>query len=118
ARKYGAELPFMRPSDLAGDLSTDYEVFSHMLEWLEENEGYIPQLIVQLRPTSPVRPTGIIDRCIGRMINSDADSLRVVTKTPITPYKMWQLSNENEPMRPLLKIEGLEEPFNQPRQTL
>ena len=118
AKKYGAEVPFLRPSELAGDLSRDLEVFQHALNWLDRNEAYRPDLVIQLRPTSPVRPSGLLDDAIQRLKKSDADSLRVVTPSPITPYKMWFAFDESSPMRPLLSIDGIEEPFNEPRQKL
>lgn len=118
ARKYHAEIPFMRPTELAGDFSTDFEVFFHTLQWLKEKEGYVPDFVVQLRPTSPVRPTGIVDQCIRRMIDSDADSIRVVTKAHVTPYKMWRVRDDQHTMTPLLELPGVEEPYNQPRQKL
>src|SRR6516164_8690846 len=55
ARQFGAEAPFLRPEEIAGDLSTDLEVFEHALKWLEVHEGYQPQICVHLRPTHPVR---------------------------------------------------------------
>lgn len=118
AKKYGAEIPFVRPDELAGDFTTDLEVFVHTLKWLKENENYIPDYVVQLRPTSPVRPVGIVDACIKKLIESDADSIRVVTKAPVTPYKMWRVENENQAMTPLLALPNVQEPFNQPRQKL
>ncbi|MBX2894301.1 MAG: acylneuraminate cytidylyltransferase family protein [Cyclobacteriaceae bacterium] len=118
ASEYNAEIPFMRPVELAGDFTTDLEVFIHALQWLKANENYIPDYVVQLRPTSPVRPIGIVDACIKRLMESDADSIRVVTKAPVTPYKMWRIENEHEAMIPLLELPGVHEPFNQPRQKL
>ena len=116
--RYGAEVPFLRPAELAGDLSRDLEVFQHALDWLKTQEGYEPDLVVQLRPTSPVRPIGLLDEAITRLQNSDADSLRVVTPSPITPYKMWFADSETEIMRPLLSLDSVKEPFNEPRQSL
>src|SRR5262249_23521143 len=55
AREYGAEVPFMRPVELAGDESLDLEVFEHALSWLAREQGYEPELVVHLRPTCPVR---------------------------------------------------------------
>lgn len=119
ALEYGAEVPFKRPDEFAQDLSTDLEVFQHALKWLKENEGYVPDYVIQLRPTSPVRPSTIIDECIDRMLrNPQADSLRIVTPSPITPYKMWTVKDEEQPMKPLLSIEGVDEPYNEPRQRL
>src|SRR5512140_3943973 len=56
AREWGAETPFLRPAEFAQDKTTDLPVFEHALKWLEEVEGYHPDVIVQLRPTSPIRP--------------------------------------------------------------
>lgn len=118
AKSYGAEVPFMRPSEFAEDMSTDMEVFTHALDWLNINESYVPDLIVQLRPTSPVRQVGIIVECIDKLLYSDADSLRIVTPAPYTPYKMWRIKEENELMEPILKLDNVREPFNEPRQRL
>lgn len=118
ALKYNAEVPFMRPDEFAQDMSTDFEVYYHALNWLKENEGYVPDYVVQLRPTSPVRNTKIIDDCIQKLANSDADSLRIVTPSPITPYKMWTIESEELPMIPLLDLPEIDEPYNQPRQKL
>ena len=118
AKKYGAEIPFMRPADLGGDLSRDYEVFIHALEWFAENENYRPDFVVQLRPTSPVRMNSLIDSCLRRLTQSDADSIRVVTQSSYTPFKMWKVDDESQPMTPLLTLDGVNEPYNEPRQKL
>ncbi|HEV7346845.1 acylneuraminate cytidylyltransferase family protein [Telluribacter sp.] len=120
AIRYGAEVPFLRPEALAQDLSTDWEVFEHALRWLRDHENYQPDLVVQLRPTSPVRQVTLIEKAVWRMAHSpEADSLRVVTPAPITPYKMWTLPDGDEsPMQPLLQAPGLKEHYNQPRQIL
>lgn len=118
AKSYGAEIPFLRPAEFAQDLSRDLEVFKHALEWLNKNEEYKPDYVIQLRPTSPIRPIGLINSAITSLINSSADSLRVVTPSPITPYKMWTVSNRDKPMKPLLNLDSVAEPFNEPRQEL
>src|SRR5215217_5248674 len=56
ARECGAETPFLRPAEFAQDKTTDLPVFEHALNWLGENEGYHPEMVIQLRPTSPIRP--------------------------------------------------------------
>jgi CMP-N,N'-diacetyllegionaminic acid synthase len=118
ALKYGAEVPFLRPAELAQDLSTDLEVFLHALNWLKEYQNYTPDLVVQLRPTSPIRKAELIDSCIEKLVNSSAESLRIVTPSPITPYKLWRVIDENQTMIPLLSLDGIDEPYNQPRQSL
>ncbi len=119
AQKYGAEVPFMRPTEYAQDLSTDLEVFQHALRYLEETENYKPELVVQLRPTSPIRFVKDIDSCIEKLMHHNtADSLRIVTEALITPYKMWTIDDTEKPMKPLLEVDGILEPYNEPRQRL
>ena len=118
ARRYGAEVPFLRPAEYAQDHSLDYAVFVHALEWLSQHEGYRPDFVVQFRPTSPLRSVELIEACIQKLVHSEADSLRVVTPALHTPFKMWRIVAEDTPMEPLLTINGLEDPYNQPRQHL
>ena len=119
AKHYNAEIPFIRPAELAEDLSTDLEVFKHQLDWMKKTEGYIPDIVVQLRPTSPVRFSNWIDEAIEKLISSDADSIRVVTESPLTPFKMWLVNNNNDgAMEPLVTLKEINEPYNQPRQSL
>jgi CMP-N,N'-diacetyllegionaminic acid synthase len=118
ARKYGAETPFMRPAEFARDLSTDYEFVRHALEWFRENERYEPELAVQLRPTTPARDVRFIDRAIEAIrARPEADSLRAVVGCCFTPYKMWRVGDDGF-LKQLLILDGLEEPYNQPRQLL
>jgi CMP-N,N'-diacetyllegionaminic acid synthase len=117
AKKYGAEVPFIRPKKYATDHSTDFEVFKHALDLLKHREEYNPDLIIQLRPTSPVRFPEYIEESIDLLMNSTADSLRTITLAPVTPYKMWILG-EDRSIQPLLNSRGIKEPYNQPRQKL
>jgi len=119
AREYGAEAPFLRPVELAQDRTPDLPVFEHALKWLEDIEGYKPDIVVQLRPTSPIRPSDLVDSAIKVLIDHpDADSVRGVVPAGQNPYKMWRFNGYDRPMSPLLEVEGLEEPFNAPRQIL
>jgi N-acylneuraminate cytidylyltransferase len=116
--KYGEEVPFMRPNELAQDGSLDIDVFIHALTWLKDNEGYSPDFVVQLRPTSTVRKVDMIDDSIQKFIISNFDSLRVVTQSPISPFKMWKIDSDNQSLMPLLTVENIKEPYNAPRQSL
>lgn len=118
ARECGADVPFLRPPELAGDLSLDIEAFRHALLWLDEKESYRPDLVVHLRPTGPVRRVDLIDEAIERMLdNRSADSLRSVSWPLQTPYKMWRRSGEGY-LEPLLSVEGMREAHSMPRQVL
>ena len=117
SRQAGAEVPFMRPLAYAGDLSPDLDVFRHALGWLDKHEDYRPEIIVHLRPTSPLRPPGLIDTGIERLLaHPEADSLRTVVPAPHTPYKMWRLKGDY--LEPLLTHPEFREPYNLPRQLL
>jgi N-acylneuraminate cytidylyltransferase len=119
AREYGAEVPFRRPHELAQDRTADLPTFEHALKWLEDIEGYKPDYIVQLRPTSPIRPTDLVDGAIKILVeNPDADSVRGVVPAGQNPYKMWRFNGYDKPMYPLLEFEGIKEPYNAPRQIL
>jgi N-acylneuraminate cytidylyltransferase len=119
AREYGAETPFLRPAEFAQDNSTDQPLFQHALQWLAEHEGYKPEVVVQLRPTSPLRPCDCVDRAVNSLLaHPDADSVRGVVTAGQNPHKMWVLSGEDAPMKSLLDVPGLAEPYNAPRQSL
>src|SRR3989344_8734794 len=55
AKKYGAEVPFLRPEKFCRDSSNDLDVIAHALRWFQRNEREMPDLIVYLRPTTPLR---------------------------------------------------------------
>lgn len=102
AQKHGAEVPFLRPAEISQDDSTEYQYYSHALNWLKENEWYEPDLIVNLYPTSPLRKPETIDKAIKRLLaHPEADSLRSVKKATQHPYKMWRIVGEYlEPLTP------------------
>lgn len=117
AQKYGGEAPFIRPLSLALDDTPDLPVFEHALTWLAENEGYRPQIVVQLRPTSPFRRTWHIDQAVYRLIERpEADAVRTVCTPFQNPFKMWKIDSDGF-LQPLIDI-GVPEPYNLPRQAL
>ena len=120
AREWGAETPFLRPAEFAADQTTDLPVFEHALRWLRENEDYQPDIVIQLRPTSPIRSQSCVDDAIKILLqNPEADSVRGVVPAGQNPHKMWRLSTrETGPMQNLLPVDGIEEPYNAPRQIL
>lgn len=120
ARQFGAETPFLRPAEFSQDHTTDLPVFVHALKWLDEHENYKPDVAVQLRPTSPIRPRGLVDKAIAILLaHPDADSVRGVVSAGQNPHKMWRLPDgENAPMQNLLDVDGIDEPYNAPRQIL
>jgi len=119
AREYGAEVPFLRPDELAQDHTLDLPVFQHALAWLIANEAYNPDAVVQLRPTSPVRPLGLVDEAVRLLLdNPDADSVRGVVPAGQNPHKMWRIDPDSGQMHNLIDVPGVPEPYNAPRQIL
>ncbi len=117
ARRYGAETPFLRPTEYAQDQTPDLPVFLHALEWLESNEGYHPDIVVQLRPTSPIRKVSYINQAVSLLMERpDADSVRSVIVPFQNPFKMWKIASSGF-LEPLIKTE-FSEPYNMPRQLL
>ena len=116
ARSFGAEVPFMRPSELAQDETPDLPVFLHALKWIQAQEGNLPDLVIHLRPTTPLRPPGLIEKGIQMMADDPkADCVRSIREPPQSPYKMWRI--EGEYLKPFIKL-GDDESYNFPRQKL
>ena len=112
----GAEAPFLRPADLGQDDTPDLPVFVHALEWLADNEGYRPEIVVHVRPTTPLRKPENVDEAIEALLEDPgADSVRAVSPPLQNPFKMWRMGDPY--LEPLIDI-GIPEPYNQPRQKL
>ncbi len=117
ARQYGAEVPFIRPAELATDTALDVDVFYHALKYLQDTEGYRPRLVVQLRPTCPVRRISDINAMIEIMLKDETlDSVRSVVPAKEIPYKMWFQNDDGVTIRPV--IDDPPECYNMPRQEL
>lgn len=94
AKKYGAETPFLRPADISDDKSTDIDLFIHSLNWFIENEKKVPEFLMHLRPTTPLRDPNIMQKAIELFHNKqEASSLRSGHLAPESPFK-WFLKDE------------------------
>jgi len=115
ARACGAEVPFLRPAELARDDTPDLPLFAHLLDELDL-VGESPELLVHLRPTSPLRNAGFVDTGVALLReHPDMDSVRSLSAAEKTPYKMWTIQDGR--LAPLIGSWD-EELFNQPRQQL
>jgi N-acylneuraminate cytidylyltransferase len=74
ARAAGAEVPFLRPAELATDTAATEPTILHAIKWVRD-EGWEPDLVILLQATSPIRRTDSIDRAIDQLLAEDADSL-------------------------------------------
>ncbi len=95
AKQFGAEVPFLRPAELAADESVDRDFLVHALEWLQANEGGIPEYIVLLRPTSPLRDPAVIEEAIQYLQETaEATGLRSAHTSHVVPQKMFGLQGK------------------------
>jgi len=77
AGSFGVEAPFLRPQELSGkDVSLD-QVLQHCVRWLEENQGYVADVVILLEITHPIREEGLIDQVIQTLLENDLDSVFV-----------------------------------------
>jgi len=116
AKAFGAEVPFLRPTELATDTTADYPVCVHALDWLFKNEYYKPDLVVWLRPTTPMRQSHDIDKSIKQIVATDCTGLRSVCAVEHHPYWMKSLSINSNQLIPF--IEGASEEKYYQRQLL
>ncbi len=84
--EYGAEVPFMRPVELAGDGSRTVDVLLHAIKWLEEADKYNFDILVLLHTTTPLRAVKDIDSCIKMLVEAKADNVFSVTEAHRNPY--------------------------------
>lgn len=117
SKEWGAEVPFIRPSSLSQDLSPDIDAFRHALYWLKNSAGEVPEMVVHLRATGPVRDVKLIDEAVDVMLkNPDLTALRSVTLAEQTPYKMWSLKDGR--LEPLLILDDIKDSQSMARQML
>jgi N-acylneuraminate cytidylyltransferase len=110
ARHYGAEVPFLRPTEFAGERSPDIEWLEHALSRLRD-EGRAFDCFSILRPTSPFRRPETIRRAWSEFLaETGVDSLRAVEKCHEHPGKMWIVRGRR--MVPLLPMGPVEQPWH------
>lgn len=116
AKKFGAEVPFIRPAELAEDESTDRSYIEHALDWFQKQEGKEPELISILRPTTPLRDSEQLNHAVTQIKNhfESATSLRSVHALPEPPQKMLKV--EGKWLTGFFPEDPRPEYFNLPRQ--
>jgi len=94
AKHYGASVPYTRPDNISTDNSIDIDFFNFHYEFLKKEKKRMPELVVHLRPTTPLRCISVVDSAIEYMINDSlSTSLRSMHETHLTPYKMFKEVN-------------------------
>lgn len=95
AREYGAEVPFLRPPEMSGDNSTDYECIKHVLDWMQNEENFLPSYLVHLRPTTPLREINYVDMAIDLIKKTKyASALRSVHEMSESAYKAFEIEGD------------------------
>lgn len=84
--EYGAEVPFIRPLELAGDSVATIDVLLHAIRWLEDKEQYFFDILVLLHVTTPLRSVEDIDNSIARLVEEKADNIISVAESHRNPY--------------------------------
>lgn len=94
-RKNGIEIPFIRPKELAADDTPTLPVIKHAVDFMENEFKYMPDMIVILQPTAPLRKARHIDEALNLLINSDADSIVSVVEVPhqYNPYFIMEITD-------------------------
>lgn len=86
ARAFGAEVPFLRPAELAQDHSPEWLAWRHALEWIQEDEGALPEVMVSVPVTAPLRLPIDIEHCLDAYAAGGADMVVTVTEAHRNPY--------------------------------
>ena len=95
ARQYGAEVPFIRPAELAGDESPEWLAWKHGLEFLQRSTGSIPEVMISLPTTAPLRSVTDIENCLDEFEKGSVDVVVTVTDAHRSPYFNMVRNNED-----------------------
>jgi len=96
AGDYGVEAPFMRPREFSQDNTSSLSVIQHAISWLEEKEGFSPDAVMLLQPTSPLRRVEHINGAVEVMDRTEADTVVSVVEVPhrYTPESLMSADDQ------------------------
>ena len=86
SREYGAEVPFIRPIEMATDSSPEWMAWKHGLTYLKDTEGKLPTAMITVPATAPLRLSLDIENCMQEYEKGDADTVITVTDAHRSPY--------------------------------
>src|SRR5581483_4881719 len=94
AKKHGAIIA-PHPAEYSQPTSSDAGFYTHTVQWMETENAWKPELLINLRPTSPLRFPEDIDKMVAYMLQyPEVDGIKSVIPAPLLPYKMWQFSDK------------------------
>lgn len=106
-RGHGADVPFMRPSELGRDDTPHIPVVQHALQWVKENQNEEYDYVMVLQPTSPLRAAEDIDAAIRKAVDTGADSvMSMIELVDFDPVKIKKI--EDDAIRPMFREEGMQ----------
>ncbi|SVE64667.1 uncharacterized protein METZ01_LOCUS517521, partial [marine metagenome] len=115
AVSFGADVPFLRPTEISQDDSPDIDFFRHYVSFLQGQKVDVPEYLVHLRPTTPLRDIAIIDKGIDFLLSRpEATSMRSVYPSSFSPYKVFKL--EDSFLKGFFSGGSTPEYYNLPRQ--
>ena len=95
AKAFGAEVPFIRPGELASDQAPEFGYVKHLVDWLEKNEGYRPDIVVRMMATVPLQSTEDIDAVIAKLVEDPkASSAVVIAEARQHPLKALKIVDD------------------------
>jgi CMP-N-acetylneuraminic acid synthetase len=106
AREYGAEVPFLRPAELARDDSSEWLAWRHGLNFLKGAGGSYPDAMIVVPATAPLREVGDLDRCLDEYEKGEADIVITVTDAHRSPYFNMVLANDDGTVRLVIPPTG------------
>jgi CMP-N,N'-diacetyllegionaminic acid synthase len=92
ATSLGAEV-YWRPENLAGDQSLVVDAIRNLRDVLVSEHEEV-EIFVLLEPTCPIRPTGLVSKCLRSLVESQSDSLATFSKLPLSPERIWKIEND------------------------
>ena len=95
ARYYGAQVPFIRPKELSQDDSPEWLAWQHALNYIKETNGALPDVMVSVPTTSPLRLPYDIEQCLAEFNKGGADIVITVTEANRNPYFNMVKTNED-----------------------
>jgi N-acylneuraminate cytidylyltransferase len=118
ALRFGAEVPFLRPAEIAADDTPDLDVFAHVLDWLDSAEHRLPEFIVHTRPTAPFREPGLFSKLLDayRAVPG-ATHARTIRRAEVPAFKTY-FRDPRGTIRPVVTLPGQPEAHNLPAQQL
>ena len=101
SKQYGAEIPFLRPEAFATDTASSVDVVVHALDYLRENENYIPDYIVLLQCTTPFKNSEDLDQAMQKCINEEMDAVVSICEAEVNPY--WTVKFEGKELKDVIE---------------